>query len=47
MEKYITSNLKTELGYFTLDELKSIKGPMGLPIERDRYFSPTALNKIN
>lgn len=25
-----------EVGYFTLDELKSIRGPLGLPIERDR-----------
>lgn len=43
----VESPMASELGYFTLDELKSIKGPMGLPIERDRYFSPTALNKIN
>lgn len=27
-----------ELGYFTLNELKSVKVPCGLPIERDKYF---------
>ena len=32
-----------ELGYFSLDELEEIKGPMGLKIERDRSFSPTPL----
>jgi len=32
-----------ELGYFTLNDLKSVKGPFGLGIERDRYFKPTAL----
>ena len=28
-----------ELGYFSLSELESVKGPMGLKIERDRHFS--------
>jgi Holliday junction resolvasome RuvABC DNA-binding subunit len=32
-----------ELGYFSLQELKSIKGPLGLKIERDISFNPTAL----
>lgn len=32
-----------ELGYFSLPELESIKGPLGLPIERDRFFEPTPL----
>ena len=30
-----------ELGYFSLSELRSARGAMGLPVERDRYFSPT------
>jgi len=30
--------LENELGYFSLDELESIKGPFGLTIERDLYF---------
>ena len=32
-----------EIGYFSLDELESVKGPMGLKIERDMYFSPTTI----
>ncbi len=36
----------TELGYFSLDELESVKGPLGLKIERDIHFSPTPLSKI-
>ena len=27
-----------ELGYFSLEELESVKGPLGIGIERDRYF---------
>ena len=34
-----------ELGYFSLSELQSIKGPLGLGIERDRYWYPTELSK--
>jgi hypothetical protein len=33
--------LETELGYFTLNELESVRGPFGLKIERDRHFSGT------
>jgi hypothetical protein len=35
-----------ELGYFSLSELKSARGPMGLPIERDRHFDPLSLRDI-
>ena len=34
-----------ELGYLTLSELESVKGPLGLGIERDLYFKPKALSK--
>ncbi len=30
-----------ELGYFLLSELKTGRGPLGLPIERDMNFKPT------
>lgn len=30
-----------ELGWVSLSEIASVKGPMGLPIERDRHFEPT------
>lgn len=35
-----------ELGYFSLSELKSVKGALGLPIERDLYFKPKTLEEI-
>jgi hypothetical protein len=35
-----------ELGYFRLSELKSIRGPFGLPVERDLYFTPMRLSKL-
>ena len=34
---------KPELGYFSLEELKGIRGHLGLPVERDRHFEPTPL----
>jgi len=38
--------LESELGYFTLEELESIHGPLGLAIERDLHFKPTLLSTI-
>jgi len=35
-----------ELGYFSLSELESVRGPMGLPIERDLYWQPMTLREI-
>ena len=35
-----------ELGYVCLSELEKARGPMGLPIERDRFFKPTRLREI-
>jgi len=35
-----------EMGYFSLNELKSIRGKLGLPVERDLWFKPTLLSKI-
>ncbi len=35
-----------ELGYFSLSELEEVRGPWGLAIERDLYFTPTPLSKI-
>lgn len=32
-----------ELGYFALDELEAIRGPGGLGIERDLYWTPKPL----
>ncbi|HWB15906.1 MAG TPA: DUF2958 domain-containing protein [Vicinamibacterales bacterium] len=36
----------TELGYFSLAELRAVRGPLRLPIERDEHFTPTTLAEI-
>lgn len=38
--------VENELGYFSLNELQSIKGALGLKVERDLLFEPTPLSKI-
>ena len=38
--------LENELGYFSLNELRSIKGGLGLKVERDVLFKPTPLSQI-
>jgi hypothetical protein len=35
-----------ELGYFSLAELQTARGPHGMPIERDLYWKPTPLQQI-
>ena len=35
-----------ELGYFWLSELKSIRGPFKLPIERDLYYPEKTLKEV-
>lgn len=37
---------EAELGYFRLSELQGVRGPLGLPIERDLFFSPIPLSHI-
>lgn len=36
-----------EWGYFSLTELESLKGPFGLGIERDIYFTSKPFNQIS
>ena len=38
--------LERELGYFSLQELESVKGQLGLGVERDISFKPTKLSVI-
>ena len=38
--------LESELGYFSLEEIESVHGPLGLSVERDLHFSPTIFSKI-
>ena len=42
----LVCGFEDELGYFTLTELETSKGPLGLPIERDICFTPTKLSKL-
>jgi hypothetical protein len=42
----LVSGLDVELGYFSLSELKSIRGKFGLPVERDLHFQPTRLSEV-
>jgi hypothetical protein len=42
----LVSGLAVELGYFSLAELEEVRGPLGLPIERDLYFRPQALETL-
>src|SRR6266404_3196360 len=38
--------LEAEWGYFSLCELESLRGPGGLRIERDLYFTPKRKSEI-
>lgn len=35
-----------EWGYFVLSEMESARGPLGLPIERDLYFTPAPISEV-
>jgi len=37
----LVDGFEKEWGYFSLKELESVRGPLGLGIERDIYFKPT------
>ena len=41
----LVDGFEKELGYFSLSELKSVRGMLGLPIERDRWFNPKPLSE--
>jgi hypothetical protein len=36
---------ETEFGYFSLEEMEAVRGPLGLPIERDLYFRPCPVSR--
>lgn len=42
----LVDGFEVELGNFSLRELESIKGRIGIGIERDLYFVPAKLSKI-
>ena len=43
---YVISPFESELGYFSLNEIKLIKGTLGLSVEKDISFKPTKLSRI-
>jgi len=42
----LIQGLEEELGYFSLRELESLRGPFGLRIERDLHFTPKPLGEL-
>jgi len=38
--------LENELGYFSLKELETVTGPLGLHVERDLYFGNHTLKEV-
>jgi hypothetical protein len=42
----LVDGFEKELGYFNLNELEDVRGPMGLPIERDLYWRTKTLQEI-
>ena len=42
----LVDGFEKELGYFRLSELQSVKGALGLPIERDMYFKPKTIKEL-
>ena len=38
--------LESELGYFSLSEIETVRGHLGLPVERDLGFEPTKLSEV-
>ena len=37
---------ETELGYFSLSEMREARGPMRLRIERDKWFRPAPVSQL-
>ena len=42
----LVEGFDTEFGYFSLAELSEVKGPMGIGIEVDVYFTPVPFNEL-
>ncbi len=38
--------IEEEFGTFSLSELASVRGKLGLPVERDKFFEPTPLKEL-
>lgn len=42
----LVDGFEKELGYFSLNELQSVRDRLGLGIERDLWFKPSPLSKV-
>ena len=42
----VVRGFELEWGYFALEELQSVRGPLGLAIERDLYWTPKKWSEI-
>ena len=42
----LVKGFEEEIGYFSLKELESVKGPLGLGIERDLHWTPKKLSAV-
>lgn len=42
----LVAGLEVEYGYFALSELESVRGALGLPVERDLDFEPKSLREL-
>ena len=42
----LVHGFEKEVGYWGLEELEDVVGPMGLKIERDMYFDPTPIREL-
>ena len=40
------SLLQEEWGHFLLSQLSAVRGPLGLPVERDLHFSPAPFSEV-
>ena len=42
----LVEGFERELGYFSLDEMEEAKGPFGIGVERDLYWTPKPLKEV-
>ena len=42
----LVHGFEKELGSFSLNELQTVRGPLGLPVERDLFWKPRTLAQI-
>ncbi|GAA3894331.1 hypothetical protein GCM10023084_53940 [Streptomyces lacrimifluminis] len=42
----LVHGFETEYGHFSLDELEQARGLLGLPVERDKFFTPTPASDL-